>query len=230
MAAFFRGGNQGLRTFDKDGHREIFIICSDILCGRLPTVHEGLQRYAAAWAMVHVSWTSLQNDIEQDKIRTLDALGRLMSNETDAATVIETLGVDYTEMNEEFESGRLMGYMAFFAKQAVALRAKLSATTLRWADSVVADVHAAFEPLARGHSANWFQAQDLKSALRSFKFARSAVNMVSRRAPYTLRPFTCGRSFILPRLSCSPTVGHRELLAWIANYIHVQNAEGSCSQ
>ena len=104
-----------------------------------------------------------------------------MSNETHAATVIETLGVDYEEINEDFGGGLLMRHMTWFAGQAIALGDKVNATTRDWATSVTKDVHTAFEPLAKGHVRNWFQADEPKVATRSFKFARSAFNMVSRR-------------------------------------------------
>ena len=179
LRAFFRDCSEGLRTLPKDANREIFILCSDILCGQRPNAHEGLRQYAARYAILHLSWTAIQEGTEHDKIRTLNALGTLMSNETKAATVIETLGVDYNEINESFDSGVLMRDMAYWAGLAVALGDRLNDATCHWAKSVNADVHSAFEPLAQGHIANWFQAEDAKTALRSFKFARSAINMVS---------------------------------------------------
>jgi hypothetical protein len=184
MAGFFRGGDTGLRTIGKDAHREIFIVCSDILCGRMPNAHGGLRQYAARFAILHLSWTSMKDDTEHNRVRALNALGSLMSNETHAATAFETLGVDYKEVNEDFASGLLMQNMAYSARLAVALSGKVNASTSQWAESVNADVHVAFEPLARGHVANWFQADDAKAALRSFKFARSAIDMVSQKVPH----------------------------------------------
>ncbi|EXJ61521.1 hypothetical protein A1O7_01949 [Cladophialophora yegresii CBS 114405] len=179
MAGFFRGGETGLRTLGKDGHCEIFIVCSDILCGRMPNAHAALRQYAAINAMVHLSWVSLKDHTEHDRIRALNALGNLMSNESHAATTLEALGVDYEEINEGFASGVLMFNMAYAAKMAVALPGKVSSSTSKWAASVAADVRVAFDPLARGHVANWFQAKDAKAALLSFAFAHSAIAMWS---------------------------------------------------
>lgn len=177
MSGFFGGAEQDLRTLRKNGNREMFIVCSDILCGRVPSAHEGLRKYAAQFGILHLSWTAIGEYTENDRIRTLNALGNLMGNDHNAATVIETLGVDYEEINDDFDSGILMKDMAYWASQAVLLRGKVNAITSQWADKVSADTHTAFESLARGHVSNWLQAQDLKSALRSFKFARSAIKM-----------------------------------------------------
>ena len=179
MRGFFRSKSEGLRTLAKDAHREIFILCSDILCGQHANALESLRQYAARNWMWHLSWIPLQASTEHDKIRILNALGSLMSNDTNAATVIETLGVDYTGINEDFKAGDVMGHMTYDANLAIALKDKVNATTSRWAESVVDDVRNAFEPLARGHIANWFRADEAKPALRSFQFAQSALDMVS---------------------------------------------------
>ena len=186
MAAYFGGGSEGLRTVSKDANREAFILCSDILCGRHPHTHEGLRQYAARCWLYHLSWSELEEDTEQDKIRLLNALGSLMSNETSAATVIEILGVDYEEVDEDFDTGDVMNHMSDYSSVAMALKDKMTATTVSWAGSVTANRETAFEALAKGHLANWFRAEDAKPGLRSFKFARSAINMVSGTLPFRI--------------------------------------------
>lgn len=180
MRGFFRSGSDGLRTLAKDSHREIFILCSDILCGQHADALESLRQYAARNWMWHLSWIPLQANTEDDKVRILNALGSLMSNDTNAATVIETLGVDYAEINDDFKPGQVMGHMTYDTNLAITLKDKVNPTTSQWAKSVAANVANAFEPLARGHIANWFRADEAKPALRSFKFAQSALNMVSQ--------------------------------------------------
>jgi hypothetical protein len=148
-----------------------------------------------------------------------------MSNETNAATAFETLGVDYKEVNEDFARGLLMKNMAYSARLAVALSGKVNASTLQWAESVNADVHVAFEPLARGHVANWFQADDAKAALRSFKFARSAIDMVSQKFPI-LSKSAC---FIRPTSSVLAHVALRaSVMAILMTTIPTHNSGQSC--
>lgn len=182
MRGFFRSAKQGetgLRTPQSEAHRQIFIVCSKILCGAAGDVHEGLRKYAANHWALHLSWTEMEQDSEVDKIAGMEALGAIMSNETNAAMIIEALGVDYDEMYESFPEGLSLKHMALFATVTDSLGEKVNAATSTWAKAVVSDKLAAFVPLAKGHIANWFQAQDLKSALRSYRFVRSIIKLVS---------------------------------------------------
>ena len=182
IRGFFRGaekGETGLRTPASEAHRHIFIFCSKVLCSHSDEIHDSLRKYAAEHWAWHLSWTRMLEDSEPDRIAGLDALGAIMTNETGAAKVIETLGVDYDEINEEFKNELLLKNMAWFAKMVDSLDGKVTPTTSAWAKAVVADRLAAFVPLARGHISNWFQSRELKSALRSYRFARAALKMVS---------------------------------------------------
>lgn len=182
MRGFFRNaqrGEAGLRTSSFEAHRQIFVICSKIICGTVGNVHDGLRKYAAsAWAW-HLSWTHMAQDSEEDRVAGLEALGAIMTNENNAAVIIESLGVDWDTITGDFKDGLFLKNKTLFAKMAVSLGEKVNARTLSWAKAVVEDPLAALVPLAKGHIANWFTANGLEEALRSYRFARTIAKLVS---------------------------------------------------
>jgi hypothetical protein len=202
MAGFFGAASEGLRTNKQDANREIFITSSDILCGRKPTADKGLRQYAATYWLMHLSWSYPGQDSESNRIRSLNALGALMSNETDAARAVEDRGVDYDRICQGFEDGLLLTDMALWAKMAAPLKGKLTATTDQWAEGVAKDAHTAFDQLARGHVTNWFAAVLPKDAAHSFRFAFTAINLVS---PLILC-FDIGSSSTSPRTEQHSTI------------------------
>ncbi|KIX01404.1 uncharacterized protein Z518_09130 [Rhinocladiella mackenziei CBS 650.93] len=186
MRDFFRhgqSGDSGLRTSAAEAHREIFVICSKILCDPAINVPHGLRKYAAEKWAVHLSETRMAQGSETDRITGVEALGAIMTNEANAAMRLESLGVDYDKINKNFPKFPLLSHVASFAQMADSLDDKVTASTSVWVKSVVSDEMAAFVPLAKGHLENWLQTADLKSALRSYKFARSAIKLTGHRNP-----------------------------------------------
>ncbi|KAH8885431.1 hypothetical protein GQ53DRAFT_695857 [Thozetella sp. PMI_491] len=185
MRGFFRStkpGDTGLRTAFYEAHRRIFVTCSDIICGRAQGVKESLKKYAAASWAYHLSFAALGKPgvSDEENILGLEAMGRIMSNEdTGAANILESLGVDYKELARDFREDWFLGNFKYYASGADKYKDKLSQATVAWAAETSVDQNKALVPLASAHVANMLQAKDMKLALRSYRFARTALKRTS---------------------------------------------------
>ena len=190
MRGFFRGaqrGEAGLRTYLADAHRLIFTTCSDIICGKLEGAHESLQKYAAtSWAF-HLSWAGIAHQAvpEEEKIAGLEALGQIMSREENgAAKVIESSGYDYKEAEKDFKADWFLANFQFFAKEVDKMPERFTPETAAWAKETAADKAHALIPLARAHVARMFEAREISPALRSYRFALTALKRVRKEPCY----------------------------------------------
>lgn len=167
----------GLRSLSLDAHCQIFAFCSGALSGSFGKVPESLRKYAAKYWAFHLFWTESKKLGDKDAAH-LEAVGTIMAGSRVAAQAIESSGVEYDDV-VGLPQERLLTFMQTVAGTIVSLGDKMSITTRAWAQSVVADKSTAFVSLARAHVENWLQADDGKSLLRSLKFARSCLQLVS---------------------------------------------------
>lgn len=182
LRAFFRSAKENevsLRTPAVEAQRRIFLFCARTLRGILKDVHPGLREYAAnKWVSHLSSLHKLGTDkmSEHDLIDVVESMSALINDQPVVAVAMETLSTE-----DPYTSYRYVDLpvIAHFARTALSIGDKVSAATRKWAETVVADQYAAYLPVARGHTANWFQAKDLKSVQQSYEFARAALQTVS---------------------------------------------------
>ncbi|KAJ4290854.1 hypothetical protein N0V90_010049 [Kalmusia sp. IMI 367209] len=188
MRDFFRNAKadedpESLRTPGFEAHRQIFVTLSEILCKKAGTdISDRLRGFAASSWLMHLGWVWWYNKLgkptEEQKIVLLDAIGALFTNQGDVATNIELSDVDYSYLG----TGGLETKMKFFAAWASELgEGKLKESTVTWAQDVSSNWENAFLSLAKAHVQKWFRAADLKSAQRSYKYARSALGLTNMK-------------------------------------------------
>ena len=185
MRGFFRNAqdqNDTLRASTSDAHRMIFNACAWIL-RRSATdedeIHEGLREYAATnWAS-HLTWVWGAKQTEAENLTFVESIASVLINEGDCASRIEAVGNDYQDqlanMTTDFFLKRVSGWAAWASHLD---QSKLSLAASTWAKDVAKDMESAMVPLAEGHVQNWLKCSDVKSASRSYRFARSAVLLV----------------------------------------------------
>lgn len=184
MRGYFRqdvlADSHGLRTSSAMAHQNIFLVCSDIVNGRIQVEYRDLRRYAARnWAF-HLSWSG-NLDTDQ-RVACLEGLGNIMTNSHGAADFLECLDVDYDEISAPFVSqGDLLLRNMSWWSTVIGNNpdTQFSQATLAWAADVREDKQSAFVPLMEAHIANWSRALDLESALKSYRFARTCAGLVS---------------------------------------------------
>ena len=186
MRGFFRnsqGKDEGLRVPSSGAHRTIFNSCSRILCTSANNgndIPEGMREYAATnWAW-HLTWVFGAKQTEAENLAFVESITAVLINQGSFASQIEAFGNDYqsqTAIATDVDS--FLKNVSSWALWASRLdQSKLSFNASAWAKSVAKDTQSAMVPLAKGHIQNWFKCRDTKSALRSFRFARSAVLLV----------------------------------------------------
>lgn len=185
MRQFFRDaklGEIGLRTPASLAHQKIFHTCALLICQSGSDVPVGLKKYAARYWAMHLNSIKMEELRESDVAAALDALGGIMSNEHNvAAGTIETLGVEYQHLvsSPSEPQNDLPRQMMLYARLAQNPPRKVSTLATTWAKTASSDGLSAFMLLAEGHVRNWLSSEDLKSALQSYRFARSALKLVS---------------------------------------------------
>lgn len=189
---------EGLRTPEPVAHRKIFLVCCDIICGKIEVEDESLRNYAAHTWAYHLSWTDISPETAGDSIACLEGLGKIMTNANGAAAFMQRHGVDYEEIHsdfadelpiKDFEKDLLISNMAHFAGVISKSDSDLlSPGTRAWAKDTIEDKRNAFVPLAKAHIAEWLQAADTEAAMTAYKFARSCIAMVSILAPFNFFP------------------------------------------
>lgn len=180
---------EGLRTPGPTAHRKIFLVCCDIICGKIKIQDESLRSYAArAWAY-HLSWTFITRETNGDSIACLEGLGNIMTNAHGAASFFQHHGVDYEEIHsdfvddmpvKDFQNDFLISNMADWAILiSESTSDLLSPSTRAWAKETIDDRRNAFVRLAEAHIAEWLEAADFESATTSYKFSRTCIALVS---------------------------------------------------
>lgn len=180
---------EGLRTPRSVAHRKIFLVCSDIICGKIKIEDKNLRSYAARTWVYHLSWTNITDETDSESIACLEGLGNIMSNAHGAASFFQHHGVDYEEVHsdfvdelpvKDFQNDLLISHLAYWAALISDWTSDLlSPSTRAWARETIEDKGNAFMPLAKAHIAEWLQAADRKSATTSYNFSRSCVALVS---------------------------------------------------
>ncbi|KAM3425267.1 hypothetical protein BST61_g7215 [Cercospora zeina] len=166
----------GLRTPAGRAHREIFILCSQILCGMHPGVEKGLKTYAASEWAYHLSWARMHDGLpEADKLAVLESMAAIMTNQNNVAAVFEELEIDYENQLWAFLDDMFIGNLKFFGEFGLKLGPKLSANALTFYQNVSADVSTSFIPLAKAHISNWFRAETDSAIHRSYTYARQCI-------------------------------------------------------
>lgn len=191
---------EGLRTPAPVAHRKIFLVCCDIICGRIKVEDESLRSYAARTWAYHLSWTNLTLDSNGDTAPCLEGFGNIMTNAHDAASFFQHHGVDYEELHsdfvdempvKDFPNDLLFQNMAWFADLISKSTSDLiSQDTRAWAKMTIEDTKDAFVPLAKAHINRWLHAADVESAATSYKFSRTCIGLVSMRS-FILSPPGC---------------------------------------
>ena len=183
MQEFFASGILGedsLRTPPAEAHRDIFLLCKQILCSEHKDVHRSLRIYAAGEWIYHLSWSGTNEYVAQaDKIAVLQALAAIMTNTSNVSTVFEELDVDYDNQLWAFSDDLFSENLSFLSKLGVELAEELPANMREWYQQISEDVHRAFVPLAKAHVANWFKAESPRAVLQSYRFARQCMKLVS---------------------------------------------------
>lgn len=180
---------EGLRTHAPVAHRNIFLVCCDIICGKIKVQDESLRSYAARTWAFHLSWTDIKAETNGDSIACLEGLGNIMTNRNGAASFFQRHGVDYGEIHsdfvdelpvKDFEDDLLFWNMAHWANViSKSTSDLLSQGTRTWAKHTIEDKRNAFVPLAKAHITEWLQSPDIESATKTYKFTRTCIAMVS---------------------------------------------------
>ena len=185
MRGFFRSAqdkDEGLRIPSSEAHRQIFCACSQILragTSNSDDINKGLCEYAAMYWATHETWVFGVKHTEAESIAFVESLAAVLLNEQNCASRIEAIGNDYQAQMSNFEDDLFVKNVLSWASWASRLdQSKLSPMASAWAKDTADDMWRAMIPLAKGHIANWFKCRDIKSALRSFRFARSATLLV----------------------------------------------------
>jgi hypothetical protein len=190
LRAFFRSSihaEKGLKTPHTIAHSEIFTTCSRILCGTpsQPSnrVSEGLRRYAANFWLAHFNEFGYDGLSEDQSVSTIEGLAAIMSNENNISLTFETIGVDYTALLKDLDGNMVEKRIIAWASLGVSFgEEKLSSTAFTWAEQVAQETEPQkmWLPLIKAHVKNWYAASDSDGAKISFRFARSAMLMVSK--------------------------------------------------
>lgn len=192
-----------LRTPAPIAHRKIFLVCCDIICGRIATPNASLRSYAARTWAYHLSWTNITLSSGGDSIACLEGLGNIMTNAHNAVLFFQFHGVDYDEIHsdftdkmpvKDFRTDVLMTNMAYWADLILKTTSELlSPDTIAWAKDVGEDTKNSFLPLAKTHIKEWLHATAVGSAKTSYKFSRTCIALVSRIARCTFRNMNTGQ-------------------------------------
>ncbi|KAI3400781.1 hypothetical protein diail_1990 [Diaporthe ilicicola] len=190
MRDYFRQSQdvaEGLRTPAPVAHRKIFLVCCDIICGRIEVEDESLRSYAGRTWAYHLSWCAFAANSNGDTAACLQGLGNIMTNAHGAASFFRHHGVDYEEIHKnhgdewpikDFRDDLLMQHMAWCADLISKSSSDLlSQNTRDWAKSTLVDWRNAFVPLARAHITDWLQTADTESATASYKFSRTCISL-----------------------------------------------------
>ncbi|GIZ42161.1 hypothetical protein CKM354_000543900 [Cercospora kikuchii] len=170
----------GLRTYADQAHREIFVLCSQILCGMHPSVEKGLKKYAASEWAYHLSWTNTQSHLpEEEKLAVLESMVAIMTNHNNVAAVFEELDVDYDEQLWSFPDDYWTGTLKDYGKLGIKHESKLSASALTFYQNISADTSTAFVPLAKAHITNWLRAETDSALKRSYTYARQCIALTT---------------------------------------------------
>lgn len=185
---------EGLRTPEPIAQRKIFLVCCDIICGKIEVEDESLRKYAAHTWAYHLSWTDITLESNGDSIACLEGLGKIMTNANGAASFMQRHGVDYEDIHsdfeeefpiKDFENDLLISNMADFAEViSKSDSGLLSPGTRAWAKDTIEDRRNAFVPLSKAHITEWLQAVDTEAAMIAYRFARSCIAMVSIMAAF----------------------------------------------
>lgn len=206
-----RDATEDLRTPESVAHRKIFLVCCDIICGKIEVENESLRSYAARMWVYHLSWASITPETNGDIVACLEGLGGIMTNAHGAASFFQNHGVDYEEIHSDyadefpvtdFENDALISNMAYWATMISILTQindLFSQSTVTWAEETVKDRRNAFVSLAKAHITEWLQAADVESASTSYKFSRSCIALVSTTAAFLVS---------LPRPMCGDLLTH----------------------
>lgn len=191
MRDYFRQAQEvteGLRTPEPVANRRIFLVCCDIICGKIKVQDQSLRGYAARTWVYHLTWTSITAETNGDSLACLEGLGNIMTNAHGAASFFQNHGVDYEEIHSDFvddmpvkvfENDDLVSHMIYWADLiSNSTSDSLSQSTRDWAKQTMEDRRNAFVPLAKAHIAQWLQAADVETATTSYKFARSCMGLV----------------------------------------------------
>lgn len=193
MRDYFRQAQEiteGLRTPEFVANRKIFLVCCDIICGKIKVQDQSLRSYAARTWVYHLTWTNITSERNGDSVACLEGLGNIMTNAHGAASFFQHHGVDYEELHsdfvddmpvKDFENDDLISHMVYWASLILISNSasdSLSQSTRDWAKSTMEDKRNAFVPLAKAHIAEWLQAADVETATTSYKFSRSCMGLV----------------------------------------------------
>ncbi|KAG6355490.1 hypothetical protein INS49_003452 [Diaporthe citri] len=195
-----RDATEDLRTPASVAHRKIFLVCCDIICGKIKVQDESLRSYAARNWVHHLSWANITLETNGDSAACLEGLGNIMTNARGAASFFQNHGVDYEEVHSDFvdelpvtdfENDGLISYMAYWASVILNLATSndfLSQSTVAWAEETIEDRRNAFVPLAKAHIAEWLQVADVESASTSYKFSRSCIALTGQNSLFKKTP------------------------------------------
>lgn len=186
MRDYFRSAKvnedtNSLRTRGFEAHRQIFLTLSQLLCGKISTdISDRLCGFAKSSWFMHLGWVwwyNLQgNPTEEQKIELLDAMAAVFNGEGESAANIEQQDIYY----EYLGSTGLETKMKYFAKLVGEVQeGKLKESTRAWTKQITINWEKGFINLAKAHIRRWFTATDVRSAKQSYRFARSALGMVS---------------------------------------------------
>lgn len=105
-----------------------------------------------------------------------------MSNENNISLTFETVGLDYTALLKGLDKDVVEKRIVACASLGVSLgEKKLSLTAFNWAEQLARETEPQkmWLPLIKAHIKNWYAAVNAESVKVSFRFARSAMLMVS---------------------------------------------------
>lgn len=191
-----REATEDLRTPAPVAHQNIFLVCCDIICGKIKVQDESLRSYAARNWAYHLSWTNITLETNSDSMACLEGLGNIMTNAYGAASFFQNHGVDYEDIHSDFVDEfpvtdfkddvliSHMGYWASLISQSTLNSDLLGKSTVAWAKQTIEDKRNAFVPLAKAHITQWLQAANVESATTSYKFSRSCIALVSMKAAF----------------------------------------------
>ncbi|KAI9698896.1 MAG: hypothetical protein M1820_007317 [Bogoriella megaspora] len=188
MRGFFRnaqGKDEALRVPSSEAHRRISIACSHILQGNMSDRDEaqkGLLDYAGRnWAS-HLTWVSSANQVEAESIAFLESAVTVLIDQNGSASQFEVANSDYQDQAANWSENNLLNGLSRWASWASSLdQSKLDQKTSDWCQTAAEDKESAMVPLAKAHIKNWFNSRSAKSAIRSYKFARSATLLTGHK-------------------------------------------------
>ncbi|KAI9682769.1 MAG: hypothetical protein M1822_006259 [Bathelium mastoideum] len=189
MRGFFRDSQderEGLRVLSNEAHSTIFNACSQIVCTSATEsedIPKGLREYASInWAS-HLTWVNGEKLTETENLAFVESVKAVLMNEGSCAPQLEAFGDDYQSQSGIVTNvDNFLEIVSSWATWASCLdQSKLSPSAAAWAKNIAKDMRSAMVPLAKGHVQNWFKCHDSKTALRSFRFARSAMLLTEHK-------------------------------------------------